>query len=147
MRLVTYRNESEPERVDKTLVQLSEIEGSLRSPTSIITPVFTVQGQLDMPNLATLNYIYVPDFKRYYFVTDVRGIRTGLWEISARVDVLTSFKDQIRAQKAIIRRQENAWNLYLNDGSFRVYQNPTIVTKPFPSGFGPLEFVLAVAGN
>lgn len=147
MKLITYRNESEPERVDKTLVQLSEVEGSLRSPTSIITPIFTVQGQLDMANLATLNYIYVPDFKRHYFVTDIRGIRTGLWEISGRVDVLTSFKDQIRAQKAIIRRQENSWNLYLNDGSFKVYQNPNVLTKPFPNGFTTNEFVLAIAGS
>ena len=30
MRLVTYRNESEPERVDKTLVQLSEIDTLLK---------------------------------------------------------------------------------------------------------------------
>ena len=86
-------------------------------------------------------------FGRSYFVNNITSVRNGVFEISAHVDVLSSFKTQIRGNAAIIRRQENKWNLYLNDGVFKVYQNPMVLTKEFPNGFSAPEFVLAVAGN
>lgn len=57
-----------------------------------------------------------------------------------------SFADGIRNNTAIIKRQQEQWNLYLNDGSLKCYQDPIILTKAFPSGFTTQEFVLAVAG-
>ena len=63
------------------------------------------------------------------------------------VDALTSFANDIKANTAIIKRNENKWNLYLNDGTFKIYQNPDVLTKEFPSGFNAQEFILAVAGS
>lgn len=91
--------------------------------------------------------MYIAAFNRYYFITDIVSVSTGIAEIKAHVDVLTSFADGILANRGIVARQENIWNLYINDGAFRVYQNPMVLTKPFPSGFNTMEFVLAVAGS
>ena len=77
----------------------------------------------------------------------MRSIRNGLVEISGVVDVLTSFASGIRANRGIVAKQENDWNLYVNDGTFRVYQNPMVLTKEFPSGFSTSEFVMAIAGR
>ena len=143
--ILIQRNNSENNRVTKDVTLLSTIEGTLRQETSIIDPVFLVAGDLD--DYVGVNYCTVDSFGRSYFVSNIRSVRSGLVELTCHVDVLSSFASQIRANTAIIRRQENQWNLYLNDGTFRVYQNPTVLTKAFPSGFTTQEFVFAVAGS
>lgn len=143
--ILIQRNNSENNRVTKDVTLLSTIEGTLRQETSIIDPVFLITGDLD--DYVDVNYCTVDSFGRSYFVNNIRSVRSGLVELTCHVDVLSSFASQIRANTAIIRRQENQWNLYLNDGTFRVYQNPTVLTKAFPSGFTTQEFVFAVAGS
>lgn len=136
---------SEKNKLDKDVTTLATITGVLKSETSIINPVITIEG--DVSQFATCNYMEIPVFNRKYFVTNIRSIRNGLFEISARVDVLSTYATQIRQNTAIIHRQENDWNLYLNDGTFRIYQNPMVLTREFPNGFTTQEFVLAVAGS
>ena len=139
------RNNSPIEKLDKDLTTLQTVSGTLKEDTSILAP--TILIQCDISNFTLCNYMYIPEFNRYYFITDIVSVNTDLVEFSGRVDVLTTYKDYIKSNNAIVRRQENSWNLYLNDGSFKVYQNPTILTKAFPSGFTSQEFVLAVAGS
>ena len=138
-------NLSEDNKVDKTLVDIVTLSGVLKEETSIIDPVIKVEA--DLADLTACNYLTVDTFGRSYFVRNIRSIRAGLVELTCHVDVLSSFKDSIRQSKAILRRQAINWNLYLNDGSLRVYQNPNVITRPFPSGFSTYEFVLAVAGS
>ena len=88
----------------------------------------------------------IEEFNRSYFITNIRAIRTNVYEITGHVDVLSTYADYIKDCTALIRRQENKWNLYLNDSVFKVYQNPVVNTFPFPSGFSTKEFVLAIAG-
>lgn len=142
--IIMQRNNSEREKMDKDLSDLATLTGTLKNETSIIDPVIMIEGNVSSYSLC--NYMTIPEFNRRYFITNIRSIRNGLFEVHAHVDVLTTFAGQIRANAAIIRRQQNAWNLYLNDGSFRVYQNPMVLTKAFPSGFDTMEFVLGVAG-
>ena len=148
MNVVLMKNTSEPERVTKNLETLVTLSGSIKEGTSVINPTIMIQAsQASVQQIVTSNYLQVPDFSRYYFIRDISSIRTNLWEISCHVDVLQTYSSQIKEQSAIIQRQEKRWNLYLNDGSFKVYQNPNVVTKPFPSGFSTNEFVLAIAGS
>lgn len=139
------RNNSPKEKLDKDLTILSTLNGTLKTSTSIITPVIMIEGNLS--NFTSCNYMYIPEFGRFYFVNDITAISNNIVEFSCHVDVLTTYRDQIRGNHAIVRRQENSWNLYLNDGSFKVYQNPMVLTRAFPSGFNSQEFVLAVAGS
>lgn len=143
--IILMQNTSPVNKIGKSLSSQLEVVGDLRSETSIIDPVITIE--CDLADLTNCNYMYVPVFNRYYFVNNIRSIRNGLVEFSCHVDVLETYKDQIKANSAIIKRQENNWNLYLNDGTFKVYQNPIVITKEFPNGFNAQEFVLAVAGS
>jgi len=143
--IVLQFNASEKNKVTKDVTDVLTLTGELRSETSIVDPVILVSG--DLSTISGCNYMTISVFGRSYFITNIRSIRTGLIEISAHVDVISSFADEIKTNRAIIRKQENQWNLYLNDGSFKVYQNPMVLTKAFPSGFTTQEFVLAVAGS
>lgn len=138
-------NKSEKNKVTKSITDIITVTGELKSETSIIDPVIMINCELS--NVTKCNYMTIPSFGRSYFVNNIRSIRSGLVEFSCHVDVLSSFADAIKSNSAIVRRQENKWNLYLNDGSFKVYQNPIVLTKEFPSGFSTREFVLAVAGS
>lgn len=140
-----YVNSSEKNKVDKTLTLITTISGVLKESTSIIDPVIVIEG--DLTAFTGCNYMRIETFGRSYFVNNIRSISNGLIEISAHVDVLSTYKNAIRRNQAIIRKQQNTWNLYLNDGSLRVYQDPEIIVKAFPSGFTTQEFVLAVAGG
>ena len=143
--ILLQTNNSEKNAVTKDLTTIATVNGTLKQETSIIDPVILIAG--DLSSYINCNYITVSEFGRSYFVNNIRSIRSGLFELSCHVDVISSFATEIKANKAIIRRQENQWNLYLNDGTFKVYQNPNVVTKAFPSGFTTQEFVLAVAGS
>lgn len=138
-------NKSERERLSKDITDISTVSGVLKEETSIIDPVIKIE--CDLSGFVNCNYMTIPAFGRSYFVNNIRSIHNGLVEFACHVDVLSSFAGQIRRNKAIIKKQENEWNLYLNDGTFKVYQNPKVLTKAFPSGFTTQEFVLAVAGS
>ena len=139
------RNNSERERLTKDIDDISTVSGVLKEETSIIDPVIKIE--CDLSDFVNCNYMTIPAFGRSYFVNNIRSIHNGLVEFACHVDVLSSFAGQIRSNTAIIKKQENEWNLYLNDGTFKVYQNPNVLTKAFPSGFTTQEFVLAVAGS
>lgn len=145
MNIILYKNSSEPAVVDKELKQLTSISGTLREQSSILDPVIIFSGINQY--IGQCNYVYIPEFNRYYFVTDVESVRNGLWKISMHVDVLYTYRNQIRSNSAIIERNENEYDLKLNDGLFRTQQNPRIAQYPFPAGFNTWNFVLAVAGN
>lgn len=145
MTIEFYVNQSEKNRLDKTLVSAFNLNGELKEDCSIIDPVIKIVG--DVSSMASVNYMYIPSFSRYYFINNVISINNEICEVHAHVDVLTTYKDEIRAQRAVVSRQEKKWNLYLNDGVFKTYQNPYIITKAFSSGFTSQHFVLSIAGG
>ena len=110
-----YINTSEKEKFDKRLTHEKSLTGFLKQATSIINPVITVE----IENPSKFNYCHIPQFHRYYFINDMINIKNNLWEIHMHVDALSSFKSQIRANKAIVEKSEQtaSSNEYFNDGS------------------------------
>lgn len=123
--------------------------GTLRDGSSLLDPVILVEANDPGFHSNLYNYCYVEKFGRYYYITDIISVNYKLWEIHCHVDVLMSYSEFIKEQTAIVARQENKYNMYLDDGVFMTYQNPKIQTKVF-SVEGPFEtqeFVLVVAGS
>lgn len=143
--VVLQRNDSEPNRINKIVSDIMSLSGTLKNRTSIIDPIIIIE--CDLTEVTECNYMTIDLFNRKYFVNNITSVNSKLVEFSCHVDVLSTFADSIKLNSAIIKKQENLWNLYLNDGSFKVYQNPNVLTRPFPSGFTTQEFVLAVAGK
>lgn len=121
------------------------------TPCDILHPVVTVSDEFNqnpelMPNL---NYARIDELNRYYFVDKIEIVADRLYRYYLSIDVLTTYADEIYAQRAIIRRQQNLHDLYLNDGSLRVENYPMIQTLEFSNQ--PLAnywyYVLAIAGG
>jgi len=143
--IIMQQNNSERNKINKDITNIETLTGNLRATTSIIDPVIVIEG--DLSDYVDCNYMTIEEFNRSYFITNIRSLANDLIEITAHVDVLYSFKDEILNNTGIIRRQEEKWNLYVDDAVFRTYQNPVVYTQPFPQGFGSPHFILAVAGN
>ena len=157
MKLHLYINNSDTNVVDKSLTPLLTetqqgqtvdvgLTGTLLDDCSIIDPIISIdQSLLSASNIADMNYAYIDEFKRYYFIRN-KVFKGRLIEISMHCDVLTTYKAQVRALPAIIARQEKNYNLYLQDGMIKTYANPHVEIKQFPSGFSGYHFIFSVVG-
>ena len=151
-------NPTGADHLDKDFIGIVGLTGEIKENTSIIDPIIVIQsteeyifGYTDNQQVYHhgCNYFSIPAFNRYYYLENVIVLETGLYELHGHVDVLMSFRQAIRRQTAIVKRQETAaaYNLYINDNSLKSYQDPYVLTEPFPSGFNGRSFVLAVAGS
>lgn len=144
--IVLQRNKSERVKLDKSLDDIMTLTGVFRDRTELENPVILVEANL--ADFATANYLTISNLRRSYFIEKRESVRKGLFALHCHVDVLSSFADEIRDNKAIIRRSQKDYELDFDDGSIKTFNNPKIQTKSFPSGFTTsLEFVLAVAGG
>lgn len=138
-------NASPKNQIGKALTDKITLTGTLKDSCDMLNPIVIVQS--DVATISACNYVYIAEFKRYYFITDFTVSRTNLVSLHLHVDVLESFKTELLKCSCITSRQKNNWNLYLNDGALRVYQNSQFQTLNFPNGFTSHEYVLAVAGG
>lgn len=141
-----YQNLSENNRMNKDLNPPVLFQGTIKENASLTDPLIIIESPIN--TVCLYNYVRIPELNRYYFITDMVSITHNLTQISLHVDVLMSFKDYIKPNLATTRRQENDWNLYLNDGSFRTYQYKTVGTYKFSNGFPKdNDLVMAIAGR
>lgn len=143
MNITLYKNTSEKNKVGKTLTSASGRAGTLREGCEVVNPSIIIEGS----NLSDFNYMYISDFHRYYFITGITSIKNGLWQIDGHCDVLESYKDSIKENDAIIKRQESIWDLYLNDEKFKAESTNKTATILFPINlFNTVNFILTAAG-
>ena len=109
--------------------------GTLKADTSFLHPIIEIEKSTP-PMQNAYNYMYIPQFKRYYFINDIVVKENGLWELHADVDVLFSNYKDIFESKAILNKSQEITNanLYINDGSFVMDSHKYDQVITFPSG-------------
>lgn len=134
-------------KIGKSITNITTLSGNLKDESSIINPVFMVDSTIT--ELRTANYCTIGAWGRKYFITNIKTIRQGLIEIHCHVDVLDSFASEIKANNAVIKRSKSKYNMLMNDGYHKIYQNPHVVLYEFENGqaFDQYEWVLAMAGS
>lgn len=144
MDIILCKNESEKNKIGKTLTNPQTVTGTLREQTSITKPYIAIEH--DDPK--DFNYAYIEDFGRYYFVDDITVIRKGFLGVSLSVDVLESFKNQILQQNVIVNKSQSDTNYYLPDDNLKVNVKTKTDIVNFPNGFLESgEFILITAGG
>ena len=128
---VTLYNSASPvEKIGKTLTAGGSYSCSLKDATSVLNPVLIIRTSDPVYNY---NYLYIQEFGRYYFINDIKSVNNNVWEISAHVDVLETYKAAILSNEAVIRRQDKLFNLYLDDSDFHVLNYERVQTLKFPA--------------
>lgn len=140
MRIELFASSAERERMDKTsyLTPLYSLEGSLRSASSVISPsmmielpalsaniietvdgeaVETLEGEAisDGVRISDANYMYIPEFGRYYFIVDVVMNINRQYIITGQVDVLMSYKEYLKGISCYIERNEFDYDPFVED--------------------------------
>lgn len=111
-------------KLNKTLTEIKTVTANFKGNVSETDPIIFVNS-FDFSNV---NYMYISDFNRYYFVKDIVAVPGGL-HVSGHVDVLMSFKDEINNIGAIVSRSSNYSNPDIIDHNMKTtqYKNFNII--------------------
>lgn len=122
----------------------------LIEPVSILNPVI----RLRIPwNPYNYNYAYIPDFHRYYYITDIVSENT-MWTCYMTVDVLATYRNIIGKSTQYVVRSSSDWDGNISDSLYPTKTRPEIVTTypnsetyPFSAGVGFGYFVVGIINN
>lgn len=96
-----YNNSNDKRAVNKTLTSQLSVQASLVPGSSAIAPQLRVKWASTFPQY---NYMYIPAFNRYYFITDITADTGGAVIISGKVDVLMTYAAAFKLCPAIVIR-------------------------------------------
>lgn len=94
---------------------LASFDCILKDGCSVISPVIMLEAGLT--SRPAFNYCYIPDFQRYYFISDWTFNRR-LWAGSLTVDVLASYKSQIGQKSMYVLRSSISSNGRIVDNKY-----------------------------
>lgn len=137
-----YNYSGEPNRLDKSLGGTTlTLTGTLKEGADVINPVieFYDTGGENL-DLNDYNYMYIEKFGRYYFITDIIVDRTNVVFISGHVDVLNTYKTEIKNLQAMATRSEYEYNAYITDPTLPTYQYDTCDVFYWGSVQNPSKF-------
>lgn len=127
----------------KNYTWILTLNGNLKNPANIKNPTILVECE----NPSAYNYLYIPSFNRYYFIENCVSVRSGLWEISCKCDVLQTYSTQIKGNSGIVLRQKNMRSKYLTDNKIALNSTMRVRLKAFNYTFAPQKLLLVVAGG
>ena len=136
-------NTDELNKITKHPSSVITLEGTLRDEASIVDPVILVEYD---GALTGVNYMYISTFHRYYFINDIVSVRNKLWRIHAHCDVLKTYSEGILGTPAVVARNENKYNLLLDDSMFKVESDPRLQICKFPQKFTGQSYLLIMNG-
>lgn len=141
--IVLMNNTEELNKINKSPTTVMTLTGTLREETDIVNPVINVEYDGTLTNC---NYMHISTFNRYYFITKIESVRTGLWRIYAHCDVLKTYSQGILGTPAVVARNENTYNIMLDDSMFKVQSNPRLQIAKFPNKFTGESYILVMKG-
>lgn len=156
MDILFYRYDDIQNKVNKRLGESVTLQGNIDISSEVMNPIIRISRSDDAEfSFVKYNYLCInngssaTDFgnrPRYYFITDIKSIAKGVFLVYTKLDVLMTYKNEILNSKADIERNQNTYNLYLQDDCFKSLSYPRKFCKEFPGGFdGNYTYLLTVA--
>lgn len=147
MNVILYRNLTDNRYLTKDIVDAKTLSNvKLYDDTSVVEPVLKIQPSTIIGD--GYNYCYIADFGRYYYITS-KTVSNGYILINLKCDVLKTYASQIKSCRAIVKRNENNFNFYLNDNQFKTlaYDNQHIHNFPTVPFKKTGNYILVVQGG
>jgi hypothetical protein len=117
MKVQFYKNSSTSNTLDKSISGNKQIDATFNRDDhlDVMNPIIIFKMTSDVKDIIKYNYCYIPDLKRYYYIDKI-STEGGLVKMECRVDVLMSFRQDIKASKQyVIRSQKRNPSPYLED--------------------------------
>lgn len=146
MQMQFLKNKSDLRYINKKITTVGNpiTQLYLKDKTELINPVIILD---DFPQ--DVNYCHLSEFDRFYYLTNVEFI-DGQFYTSWHVDVLMSFKDDILKNKALVQRNTNDYDLYMQDNEFKLEQltnDRYLKFSTTPFSISRESFVMGVLGS
>lgn len=140
-----YKNTTPKNRLYRNLTGHLQSTGTLKESCDILNPVITMAYNAYHVNI---NYAYIPDFGRYYFIEDY-VIDGDLVHIRLHVDVLYTYRNVILNSDCIANRSSSSFSLGLTDDFIKAENGYRYNFSKFPYTFGGANscYVLTVSGG
>lgn len=137
-----YNNSSDNNVLNKSISSTTSKTVVFKEDVDLIEPVIILQNDSNVQNS---NYMQM--LGRYYYITSIECMPGNLLKVKAKVDVLMSYKDQIRSNSAIITRNASTVNTYIPDNKMKITSYTTVNTIKATSGFSnSLNYYLLAVG-
>lgn len=131
MNVQFYKSSADVKILDKIkyLEDLSGVNCLLKEQCTLLNPVLILASDLTLAN-----YAYIEKFKRYYFINNISRLDNNRYEMSLTVDVLMSFKDEIKELNVIGTRSSDKFNYYLRDSAIAIQSNNFPIVRRMSKG-------------
>ena len=151
MNVILYNNKSDKRQLVKNITEIKTISATAKGDINIISPTLIIHNT-DMTNI---NYCYITELKRYYFLTNYTYITGQRIELHCDVDVLMSYSDDIKRLKVNVLRYEKAQPSYISDSRIPLFSSTKQRVIEFPDNIFNLanpssddkNFLLNIAGG
>lgn len=102
MKVEFYHTADNANTINKTLQPITTVDIIFRQAVNEQTPFII----LNKDNLTGANYVHIPNFKRYYFISNVENYTAKLVRIELVTDLLMTYKDDILNTPVLITATE-----------------------------------------
>ena len=147
MTIDLYNNNSEPEKINKSLSNKLTLTGVVRGEIDVENPIVEIDASNQQNAIISRNYCYITEFGRYYYITEKTFVTNELCVIKCKRDPLMSFANGILYTKMLFERSENMAQTYVVDNKQPVYNFPMVLTKTFGASLNTPHFYLTVANS
>lgn len=150
MTITLYKNVSDKRNLNKNITEIKTVSAIAKGDINIISPTLIIQYFS-----TDFNYCYISEFNRYYYVNSISLLNGQRIQLELSVDVLMSYKEEIKNLTVNILRYENIEPTYLADSRIPLYSDTLQKVIEFPENIFNLEspsensknFLLTVAGG
>ena len=102
MKVEFYHTADNANTVNKTLQPIKTVDIIFRLAVNESTPFII----MNKDNLTGSNYVHIPNFNRYYFISNVENYTANLVRINLVTDLLMTYKDDILNRPVLITATE-----------------------------------------
>lgn len=138
MTVTFYKMTSTNNTINKKKTQIQQSDCQLYEGTDILNPSLLMKYN---SNLLSSNYVFIQEFKRFYFIKNIEILDGSRMMIHCHVDVLDTYWDDIKNSNQHIIRNSEQFNLYMKDDVMQVTQRTLRQVKTITNPAGGFPFL------
>ena len=104
MEIKLYITEDADTVMNKDLTLIATFDIQMRDTQNVSAPIL-ILGEIEGVDLKTVNYAYIDEFKRYYFIRTITVGQNNIYTLAMECDVIETYKEDILNSSALISRR------------------------------------------
>lgn len=103
MEIKLYITEDADTVMNKDLTLITTLDIQMRDTQNVSAPIL-ILGEIAGVDFKTVNYAYIDEFKRYYFIRTITVGQNNIHTLAMECDVIETYKEDILNSSAQINR-------------------------------------------